>query len=489
MIRHASVAASTFGLFCLWSLTALGQTPGRVPYLGEEGQKAYITYQNLKPHRAFVISEGGGFGTGFDSATLDAAIQNATGPCKRRDPNGTCKPYALDGHVVWGMPEEPLRAAAIARVKASAAASGGRCAEPVGRDLPSGSPADLALSPQRLVQFNETLDAGKHDIRALLIVRDCRLLFERYKDGLSRDHNHAVYSVTKSVSATLAGILLHQGRLRSLDAPVASLVSKPFFISQDTWTKAERITFKNVMQMSTGLDYKHDPTGHPIYAVTVDRFAMALSPGLVADPGTRFNYSDGDASITGAVVASVADKNLYRFAREALFDSLQMANHDWPYPDSAGRNPGGWALRLRPMDMAKLGQLYLQKGEWNGQRLFAAEFVEQAWIPGSVSFYALHWWIGNAREANGTPYFYANGFKGQRVFVFPTLRLAVALSASLPPAEVRSVDALVVAAIVEAAASKSAVTPDALDALGKIQGRGFTGETRVAQSEQDRPRR
>ena len=320
-------------------------------------------------------------------------------------------------------------------------------------------------------------------------MRDCRVAFERYKDGLSREHNQALYSVTKSVSATLAGILLHQGRLRSLDAPVATLVPKPLSISQDTWAKAERITFKNVMQMSSGLDYKSDPTRHPIYAVNIDRLAMALSPGFVADPGTRYNYSDGDASITGAVVASVADRNLYSFAREALLDPLQMANHDWPYPDSAGRTPGGWALRLRPMDMAKLGQLYIQKGEWNGQRLFAAEFLEQAWMPGSVSFYALHWWIGNAREANGTPYFYANGFKGQRIFVFPTLRAVVTLSSSLPLAEVRAVDTLIVAALVEATGSQGPVTEDALNALKQIQDRGFAGETRIAQSEQDRPRR
>jgi hypothetical protein len=284
---RVTIAALAVGLLCLAAAAVFAQTPERVPHLGSDGQTAYRNYLTLKPHRAFAISEGGGYGIGLDSATIEAAAQNAAGACQRRDPSGTCKPYAFDGHVVWGMPEAPVRAAAIARVKASAAASGGRCAEPIGRDLPSGSPADLALSVQRLIQLNQALDAGKHDVRALLIVRDCRLAFERYKDGLSREHNHAVYSVTKSVSATLAGILLHQGRLRSLDAPVASLVSKPLPMSQDTWKKAERITFKNVMQMSTGLDYKHDPTGHPIYAVNVDRFAVALAPGFVADPGTR----------------------------------------------------------------------------------------------------------------------------------------------------------------------------------------------------------
>ena len=92
-------------------------------------------------------------------------------------------------------------------------------------------------------------------------------------------------------------------------------------------------------------------------------------------------------------------------------------------------------------------------------------------------------------EANGTPYFYANGFKGQRIFVFPTLRAVVTLSSSLPLAEVRAVDTLIVAALVEATGSQGPVTEDALNALKQIQDRGFAGETRIAQSEQDRPRR
>ena len=61
---------------------------------------------------------------------------------------------------------------------------------------------------------------------------------------------------------------------------------------------------------------------------------------------------------------------------------MQMSNHDWGFVDRAGRYPGGWGLRLRPMDMAKVGQLYLQRGDWNGRRIFDANFVDLAWEPG-----------------------------------------------------------------------------------------------------------
>lgn len=483
MIHALVVAASLMA-----ATPVFAQSPARVPHLNTEGQSAYQHYFTLKGHKAFAISEGGGYGTGYDSATPEAAMQNAMPGCKRRDPNGTCNIYSLNGETVWDRDaHEAARAAIRTQAKAAVAASSGACREPVARDFTAGSAGDVAMSPRRLVMLNEALDAGKHDVRALLILRNCRLILERYKDGITREHNHAVYSVTKSVSATLAGILLQQGKLKSVDTPVAGLMAKPWFMSAETWNKAERITFQNVMQMSTGLAYKHDPTNHPIYASNVDRFSIALTPELTATPGTVYNYSDGDASITGAVIAAVADQNLYRFAQRTLFDPLQMSNHDWPYQDAAGRPPGGWALRLRPMDMAKLGQLYMQKGEWNGNRLFAADFPELAWSPGSVTYYGLHWWIGVSPRANGVPYFYANGFKGQRVFVFPTLGVVVAISASMPSLEVSAVDQFIIAAIVEATARNA--LPEGSEALQQMQARGFNGETRVAQSEQDRPRR
>lgn len=485
MIPHLVLAAGVLGL---QFTAAVAQTPARVPHVNDEGQTSYRAYLALKGHKAFAISEGGGYGTGYDSPTPEAAIQNAIPGCRRRDPNGTCRIYALNDEVVWGRdPEEAGRAAVRARMKAAVAASTGQCREPVARDFATASTAEASMSPRRLIRLNEALDLAKYDIRALLIVRNCRLVFERYKDGVGREHNHAVYSVTKSVSATLAGALLHQDKFKSVDTPVAGLMAKPWFMSQETWSKAERITFQNVMQMSTGLAYKHDASNNPIYPSNVDRFSIALSPDFVAKPGAVFNYSDGDASITGAVIASLADQHLYRFAQKTLFDPLQMSNHDWEFQDKAGRPPGGWGLRLRPMDMAKLGQLYLQKGEWNGNRIFAADFPEIAWSPGSVSFYALHWWIGVWPGANGMAYFYANGLKGQRIFVFPTLGTIAAVSASLPPPEVAALDRQIITAVIEGTAG--AATAEGLDALNGIQARGFAGETRILQNEQDRPRR
>jgi CubicO group peptidase (beta-lactamase class C family) len=372
----------------------------------------------------------------------------------------------------------------------SHSAEPGACQQSVGKDLPSSSVADVGMAEAPLIALNEQLDAGTHDIRALLIVRDCKLVFERYADGYTRNHNHTVYSVTKSVTSTLVGALLMQGKLKSVDVTVAQLMSKPWWMRETNWKKAEQITLKNVMQMSSGLEYKHDPVNNSIYSLSADRFAMALGSHFIVSPGTKFNYSDGDVSITGAMVAAAADKNLYRFAKEALFEPLRMANYDWAFMDAAGRYPGGWGLRLRPMDLAKLGQLYLQNGEWNEARIFAPQYRELAWTGGANPTYALHWWVGREQEAKSNPYYVARGFKGQRLYVFPTLRLTVVLIASLPRAEEPQVSGMVlsglIAAVEQTFPGNEGTAAARLDALQK---RGFQGQTRVFQEDQDTPRR
>jgi|CXWL01.1.fsa_nt_gi CubicO group peptidase (beta-lactamase class C family) len=191
-----------------------------------------------------------------------------------------------------------------------------KCKGNVGRDFTSASPTDVGISASGLKRLNDALDTGSYDIRSLLVVRDCRLIFERYKEGIGREHNHTIYSVTKSVTATLVGALLMQGKLKSLDARVSDVIAKPWWIRDSDWEKAKRISLKNAMQMSSGLAYEHHPTNNSIYS-SADRFASALSPDLEVQPGTRFKYSDGDVSVTGAMVAAAANKDLYLAAEVA----------------------------------------------------------------------------------------------------------------------------------------------------------------------------
>jgi CubicO group peptidase (beta-lactamase class C family) len=304
-------------------------------------------------------------------------------------------------------------------------------------------------SPERLQQLVAALKKGKYELHALLVLRGCTLIYEGYGKGWSRDRNHDTYSVTKSVASTLVGALLFQGKLKSIATPISELVPRDWFASEDAYQRARRIKLQNTMQMTSGLEFRHNPQEHPIFARDIDRFNFALSANFVVEPGIRFNYSDADASIEGTTIAAVAGQGLERFAKDSLFDPLEMVGTSWPLADAAGRPPGGWALRLRPMDMVKLGRLYLQRGAWNGKRVFGDDYPALAWRPGVSRDYGLNWWIGSAPEAEGTPYVFADGFRSQKIYIFPSLDLVAALTANVTGEASNRLHRLLVAALAD----------------------------------------
>src|SRR5512134_1233174 len=364
------------------------------------------------------------------------------------------------------------------------------CSAPIGRDFASVPAASRTLAIEPLIRLFKSLDKQQFDVRAFLLLKDCGLVVERYKAGLTRDENHAVYSVTKSVVSTLAGILLKDQKIPGLDLPVSSIMKRPVGTKDAHWERASTLTVRNVMNMASGFAYVHNPTNSPLYDTRTNGFNYALSQEIAAKPGERFNYSDADASITGAVVSSAAGDSLYAYARRALFDPLRMFNHEWWFRDAAGRYPGGWGLRLRPMDMLKLGQLYVQKGEWNGQQLFDPEYASMAWARGPSPEYGLHWWIGRPARAPGFERYAAEGLKGQRIYVYPNHGIVVAIVASLPREEERQLASATLAAVLESAAkANGAEASVAVKAeLADLVRSGFRGVTRTNQSLQDMPR-
>ena len=157
---------------------------------------------------------------------------------------------------------------------------------------------------------------------------------------------------------------------------------------------------------------------------------------------------DSEGTLQTAIAAA-AREGLDSFAKTALFDPLEMVATSWPMSDAAGRPPGGWALRLRPMDMLKLGRLYLQRGTWNGERIFDNDYPALAWRPGVARDYGLNWWIGSAPEAKGTTYVFADGYRSQKIYVFPTLDLVAAVTANVTGEAANRLHRLVVAALAD----------------------------------------
>jgi CubicO group peptidase (beta-lactamase class C family) len=319
-----------------------------------------------------------------------------------------------------------LRSLALGLALASWAAGAEARSCPAGsfENFPAGDATAATFDPAMLADAIRDLRRSDRDIRSLLVIKDCTLVVELYKEGSGRDYLHSMHSVTKSFVVTLAGVLVGAGKL-SLDAPLSTALDRPRGIADATWARAGKVNLRHVFGMLSGYEYVHTPSAHALYTA-MDRLQIALLPGTEAPPGIRFNYSDADAVMAGASLAKAAGRDLLGFATDALFKPLAFREVEWWWRDHAGRYPGGWGLRMRPMDAAKLGQLYLQRGSWNGREIIPPGFVDEVWRAGPNPRYGLFWW--RTSSDNG---FYAWGWKGQRVFVFPEFAMVIVITANI----------------------------------------------------------
>ena len=147
------------------------------------------------------------------------------------------------------------------------------------------------------------------------------------------------------------------------------------------------------------------------------------------------DYTDLDNSLINGVIHYKTGKTVLEFANEHLFLRMGFRNQEWMGQDSSGIDLGGFGIRLRPIDMLKFGQLYLQRGLWNGKALLKPEWVDKAYVSqidprlearNLYSGYSNYWWHGRHRGAPKN--IMANGWKGQRISIFPELGLVVTLT-------------------------------------------------------------
>jgi CubicO group peptidase (beta-lactamase class C family) len=309
----------------------------------------------------------------------------------------------------------------------------------VDRDTSTSPSIDASADRQR--KLNEVLDWAfaepdpqhQRRTRAVVVLDDGRLLAERYADGFTKDTPLIGWSMAKSVVNALAGILVGKGSM-SLDAPVAV----------DAWPAGDprrAITLNQLLHMSSGLDFAEDsinPRGGVLYmllrAPDVPAYA-ALSP-LAAAPGTRWRYSSATTNvITGAMRRVVGEADYAAFPRRALFDRIGMHSAVIE-TDAHGNFIGSSFMWATARDWARLGQLYLDDGVWEGERILPQGWVTYSRTPAPAApdrRYGAHFWLQIAdayRRASPSfelpaDAFHAIGHEGQFVTIVPSRRTVI----------------------------------------------------------------
>jgi CubicO group peptidase (beta-lactamase class C family) len=282
------------------------------------------------------------------------------------------------------------------------------------------------MDSQKLAEMLDALEQENPGLHSLLIIRNGQLVSETYFGSYQPETRHQLYSVTKSFIATLIGIALDKGYLKGTDQRIVDFFPEQTFANLDEQKAA--MTLDDTLTMQTGLDWEEGDPAYREMFMSSDWLKTVLDKPMDSTPGTDFNYCSGCSHVLSAVVRETTNMNPRDFAEKYLFQPLGITNFRWDV-DAAGTPVGGWGLQLTPRDMAKLGYLYLCQGQWDGQQIVSAEWVENATrthtgTDGPLG-YGYQWWTHPTLNA-----YTALGRDGQTVFVIPELDLIVATTAA-----------------------------------------------------------
>ena len=278
--------------------------------------------------------------------------------------------------------------------------------------------------------FHDDGSVKYEGIHSIVIVKDGVLVFEEYFAGNERTFTHDTHSVTKSVTSLLVGLAIENGFLPDTDVKAFSYFNDYAPISNWDENKAE-ISVRDLLTMSSGMECDDsDPysEGQQWKMYPTDNWLeFFISLPSARPPGKFFAYCSGGVIALGGVLEKATGMSVSDFSEQYLFDPMGIDDFGWmQFP--WGTSTSG-ALWLRPRDMAKLGQLMLDNGQWNGQQI-----VPEAWVRESKANqidlrfrsrewfdeYGYLWWRGELEIQGAVFHPYAAwGLGGQLILILP----------------------------------------------------------------------
>lgn len=287
--------------------------------------------------------------------------------------------------------------------------------------------ASLGMDASALAEACEWALEPERHTQGVVVIREGTLVEECYGPEEGPRSWAASWSVGKSFASTLIGIAIDRGEIPNLDVSMAD-----YF---DDWvgTPKAAMTLRDVVTMSSGLEWNENYTPTDAMESDVikmgleaDQLAYAKSRPLVNTPGTVWKYSSGDAMLLSGVIAEATGRSAGDYAQEVLFGPLGMEQVEW-WTDAVGHTLTYCCVDTTTRDFARLGHLFLNDGNWNGNQIVSASWVAQAWstVPASDGAYGYMWWFSHLPGLD-EPIPTARGFDGQFVFVIPSLDLVIA---------------------------------------------------------------
>ncbi len=325
---------------------------------------------------------------------------------------------------------------------------------------PEATPEQVNIDPRMIADLTAAIERGEYGrLKSLLILRHGLLVHEQYFNGYRQDELMPLYSVTKSWGSALVGIGIDRKEIPSIDTSVEAIFPQYADIFSASPQKRQ-ISLQDLLTMRHGLDWDEWSTyfthpDNPVYRMTqsADWWRYVLSRPATAMPDSVFRYSTGVSNLMGGFIWSLTGQSALNYSIEHLFNPLDITDYYLEVDLSGqpmgtgirtfqtGLTPTGHGLWLKARDLAKIGQLYLDRGAWRSRRVLAQKWVQESWgsysnvetdpqvFPEDVS-YGYQWWNYRYKRPDDDVMVHtADGFADQYIFVIPQLDMVIVSTA------------------------------------------------------------
>jgi len=290
---------------------------------------------------------------------------------------------------------------------------------PLAQPFPRSTPEAQGISSERILDFLSDLENDKSlDMHSLMILRNGHVIAECSFGSYRLDVWRATHSLCKSITGLAIGFLIDEGRLSLDDRVVKIFEGRGGPLTPIT---KKGITVGHLLSMTSGIAFNEAGS-----VTDEDWVDSILTSSLKYEPGREFYYNSMNSYLLSAIVRQITGKGLVEYLSPRLFEPLGITGIHWETCPK-GIEKGGWGLYIRPEDAAKIGQLLLQGGRWNGKQLISESWVINSTTPKVTTpedigdfDYGYHIWTGRKQRS-----FLLNGMFGQNIIGFPVTGILI----------------------------------------------------------------
>jgi CubicO group peptidase (beta-lactamase class C family) len=263
-------------------------------------------------------------------------------------------------------------------------------------------------------------------IKSLVVSRNGAIIREQYWHGGGSDLLHDVRSVTKSITSALVGIAIEQGLIENVNVIARDYLSRVIDIPDG---RMNAISLHHLLSMSCGLEW-HELDGYSEYNTwtsSPNQMEYVVNKQVLFQPGEHFTYSTGAAHLISAIMSEVTGVSIKQFAEENLFNQLGIGDRIW-HVDKQGYHYAGSGLSLTPNDMINFGNLFLNRGMYNGHQIINSDWIDLSTCQKIAtqtpspygSDYGYYWWLDDMID-----FYFASGYGGQFIVVVPNIEAVI----------------------------------------------------------------